>query len=122
MELAVAYVHTRDVGGAVLEEAIGEAARGGADVQGIKARDGNGVGVEEALEFLAAAGDEAGRGDDGDGGVGGEFFAWLVEDGGIVADFAREDEGFGLGSGFGQATGDQQLIQADFGGRRHWRN
>lgn len=49
VELAVAYVYAGYVGGTVLEEAVGEAACGGTDVEGVEARDGEGVGVEKAL-------------------------------------------------------------------------
>lgn len=114
MELAVADIYAGDVGGAVLEEAVGEASGGGADVEGIEASNGEVMGEEEALELFASAADEAGWGQYGKLGIFREFFACFVEHGGAVADFAGEDEGFGLGTGFGKAAKEKEFVEPDF--------
>jgi len=57
--LSVADIDGVDGRGAVLEEAVGEAAGGGAEIEGAGARDGDGEVEEGVLELVAAPRDEA---------------------------------------------------------------
>ena len=61
VQLPVADVERDHVRGAVLQQAVGEAAGRGADVEAVEARDGDGERFERVLELLAAAGDVARR-------------------------------------------------------------
>ena len=80
VDLAVAGVDGEDGGGAVLEQAVGEAAGGGADVGAGEAFDGDAPGGERGFEFEAAAGDVAEVvAEEADGGVVGDAGAGFVE-------------------------------------------
>lgn len=117
VELPVADVNAVDVGGAVLEEAVGEAAGGGADVEGVKAggvdvKVGEGVG-----EFFSAAADVARGCFDVQRGVWWEGGGGFGDEGvGAGPDFSGHDEGFGEGACGGFALEDEELVGADFGG------
>jgi hypothetical protein len=62
VELAVADIERADARRAGLEEAVGEAAGRGSDVQAVLSLDIDGEGRERIGELLAAARDEAGAG------------------------------------------------------------
>ncbi len=57
-ELAVVHIERRHARGAGLQQAVGEAAGGRADVQAVHTVDALPEGVQRPLELLAAAGDE----------------------------------------------------------------
>lgn len=99
-ELAVADVDSVNPGGAVLQEAVGETAGGGADVDGDLAGDVERPGFEGGFEFGAAAADVALFIADVEGGGVVEAEARFVEAvaGGVV-DVAGLDEALGLGAG-----------------------
>ena len=61
MQLPVADVERDHAGGAVLEQAVGEPARGGADVDRVPAVELDREQLERVGELLAAARDEARR-------------------------------------------------------------
>ena len=115
MDLAVAGVDGEDGGGAVLEEAVGEAAGGGSDVGAGEAFDGDVPGGEGGFEFEAAAGDvaevvaeEADGGGVGDAGTG--FVVALLVD----EDAAGEDHGLGALAGGGEVAVYEELVEAEF--------
>ena len=118
MEEGAADVDGDDGFGAVLEEAVGEAAGGGADVDAAGAVDAEVEAVEGFLEFEAAAGDEGFGVADAEGGVGGDEVAGFGGGGVVDEDFAGEDEALGLFAGFDEAGGDEEEVEADFFGFR----
>jgi hypothetical protein len=61
VDLAVGDVDRGDPGGAALQQAVGEAAGGGADVEAVAARDVDAERLERVLELDPPAGDEARR-------------------------------------------------------------
>jgi hypothetical protein len=117
VDLAVAGVDGQYGGGAVLEEAVGEAAGGGADVGAGEGLDGDGPGGEGGFEFEAAAGDVA------------EVVAEEADDGGVVdrgagfvdallvdEDAAGDDEGLGALAGGGEGAVNEDFVEAEFHG------
>lgn len=110
-ELIGADIVGVDSGGAVLEQAVGKAAGGGADIEGDEAGDVDFEVVEGAFEFEAAAADiawgffDAEDGVEGDEGAG--FEAGLI----IDEDLAGEDEAFGLFAGGAEALLHEGLVQ-----------
>ena len=71
---------------------------------------------DPALEFFAAAGDEARGLFDEEVDVGGEFLAGFVEAGGAVEDAAGHDQRFGLRAGVSEAAGDEEFVETLTGG------
>jgi hypothetical protein len=112
MQLGAADVDGEDGGCAVLEEAIGEAAGGCAEVHAAEAGDIDGEGFECALEFLAAAGDVAFGLKEFKGGVWGEHGGGFDEDGGPGADAAGHDEALGAFTGVYEAAFDEEEVCA----------
>ena len=90
--------------GAALQQAVCEAAGGGADVEADFLGGIDGPMVEGLGEFVAAAGDVGGRGGYVDGSVEVDFFAGFVGTLAVDLDLAGEDEGFGLFAGAGQTS------------------
>ena len=116
-DLAEAGVDGGDVGCAVLEEAVSEAAGGGAYVEAGAAGDHDGPVGEGGGELETAAADvlllfaeEADFGVFRDGG------AWFIELLLIDQDTASEDESAGTGAAGDQRAFDEQKVEADFGG------
>ena len=97
MELTVADVDGNDAGGTVLEQAIGAAAGGRTDVEAVASGWGDGPGGEGGAELVAAAGDVAGSGSNGEFGVGGEAQAGLGDAAAGGVDASGEDQGGGFG-------------------------
>jgi len=116
VELSPADIHADHVGSAGLEGAIGKAARGSADVEDVGAGEIEAKSGEGGGEFFAPAADEARRLFDGEFAVGGEVAAGFVETFGTAAHAAGHNEGLGLGAGSGEATDDEEFIEADFFG------
>jgi hypothetical protein len=94
-----------DAPGAVLEEAVGEAAGGGADVEADPVERVDGEGLEGGFEFEATASDVAGFLLDGEWGVGGDLGAGFIDEAFSAADLAGEDEAFGLFAGLAKTAG-----------------
>lgn len=114
MELAVADVERVYAAGAVLEEAIGETAGGGADVEADVAGGVEGEGVESGFEFVACAGDVAVGLNNLDVKVEWDAGAGFGVGEGLAADGVGEDEALGFLAGFGESTLDEELVEADF--------
>jgi hypothetical protein len=113
-DLAVADIDGGDVGGAVLEQAIGEAAGGCTNIEAAAALDGDAGALEGVDQLIAAAGDEAGGSLEGDlrvlgGGRGGAEGDLAVDE-----DLAGKDEGAGAFAAGREATIDEELIEATF--------
>ena len=111
VQLVGADVEGEDAPGAVLQEAVGEAARGGADVEAAEVGDVEPEGVKGALEFLAAAADEAGFGEEGELGAFGDGLAGLEGLLAVEEDFAGEDEALGRLAGVDEAGLDKGLVE-----------
>jgi hypothetical protein len=80
--------------------------------------------LEEGIELLASAADEAGAMVHGEGGVLGEKLPGLGDDSvGSGADLAGENQGLGLGPRGGQKAGDEEFVgtQTDRLGGGHGR-
>lgn len=122
VELVVADIDGVDGGGAVLEEAIGEAAGGGADIEADAAVCGEGgPGGEGGVELTAAAGDEGLLVTDADGGGIGDEAAGLIDGEVGDEDVTGTDEALGLFPAFGEGTLDEEAIEAfAVGGRIIW--
>src|SRR5690606_27269588 len=101
---------------ASLERAVGEAAGGGANVEHVGVVKVEAKAVEPALEFFAAAGDEALRLHERQWKIRGVFLARFIESLGPAPHEAGHDVGLGLGAGGGEAPGDEQFVEADFFG------
>ena len=112
VELAFADIDGEDLEGAMLEEAVREAARGGADVNADLAVGGEEGEAEEGLfELEAAAANEALGLADAQGAVRGILVAGFASGGVIDEDFAGEDEALGFFAAFGQAAFDEQEVE-----------
>ena len=115
-DLAVAGVDGKDAGRAVLEEAVGEASGGGADVQAGEVLDGDRPVGEGAFELQAAAADVAEVvAEQAEDGVGGDRGSRLVDalDGffrGADQDASGEDEGLGAFAGLGVSSVNEEFI------------
>ena len=103
-----------DAQGTALEEAVREAAGGCADVDADPTGRVNLEGVERALEFQPAAANETGLVLDCERSIGCELGAGLVEHPIAAADFAGQDEAFGLFAGVAEAAEDEELVKAVF--------
>ena len=116
-QLAAADVDGRHLGGAVLEEAVGEPAGRGADVEGSEAADLEGEGRQGGLELVAAAADVAVAGDQFDRVLGTDLAAGFV--GGVAGDpdLAGEDRALRLLAALAESAVDEQLIESHRGGQ-----
>ncbi len=94
IDLGCSNVDAMDAGGTVLEKAVGEAAGGGADVDGDAAGGVNLELLESPFEFEAAAADVAKLFEEFDGCVSGDGRAGLVDLLSIHQNLTGEDEGF----------------------------
>ena len=94
IHLVGADVEGVDEAGAALEEAIGEAAGGGADVEADFIVDVDFPVVEGSFDFQATAADEAGLGEELHFCIFGDFAAGFVGLLAIEENLAGEDEGF----------------------------
>lgn len=112
-ELREVDVGGEDFGGAVLEEAVGEAASGRAEVEAdfCGGRDGK-IG-ESAGEFEAAARGEFLLAGEFDVGAGGDGSAGFVGTRAVEADFAGKDEGASGVLGVGEAALDEEKVEAN---------
>jgi len=116
VQLGLADVDAGHRGGPALEEAVGEAPGGGADVEGVPARGVEPESVEGPRELLAPAGDEARGLVDEQRAVDRQALGGLGHHGvGSGAHLAGEDEGLGEGAGGGEPAGDEQLVGAHLG-------
>lgn len=113
---AVADVEADDFGGPVLEEAIGEAAGGEADVQGHPAGGIDGKGFKCGGEFMAPAAHVGVGGAlfKGENGFRGEEFRGVAKRAIGEKDPSREDKPQGLSFIFGESALDQELIRPAF--------
>jgi hypothetical protein len=115
-ELATADIDGEDTQRSVLQEAIREAAGGGAEVDGGEAFGLNAESGEGVFEFMPTATDEAFGGVERDvvvrvGGASG-----LVGGEAVDADGAGEDEALGFFPAFGEAEVNEGLVEAPGGG------
>ena len=114
-ELSPADVHGINLRRAVLEQAIGEAAGGRAEVE----RDQPGhvelKMFERVFEFVAAAADVFFAGVEREGVIGPDRVAGFAGGPGVDADLAGEDGAFGLFAAFAKAAFNQRLIEAGHG-------
>src|SRR5580698_1074004 len=118
-DLAEAGVEGGDVGCAVLEKAVGEAAGGGADVEAGAAGDGDLPMVEGGFQLEAAAADVALLfAEQTDGGVGGDGGARLVDFLLVDQDAAGEDERAGTLAAGHEGTLDECQVKTDFQAKR----
>ncbi len=115
MELAPPHVHAHDRGRAGLQDAVGESAGRSPDVEHLRAAQVEAESLQGGLELFAAPADEAGRTQDLDLGLGGEFPPGLVQPLGAAAHPAGHDQRLGLGARRGQAAGDQQFVKSELG-------
>ena len=95
-QLVGADIHGMDAGGAALQQAVGEATGGSADIDADPAVGVDGEGIESAFEFESAAADEAGFLFDLEWGIEWQLGAGFVDDAVAAADFAGEDQAFRL--------------------------
>jgi hypothetical protein len=111
-ELADGDVHGIDAGGAALEQAISEAAGGGADVEADAACGVDAEVFEGASEFgSGAAGEGRFVAGEFDGGVDGNECACFLGLGAAYADAAGEQQRLRALAGFGEAALDEQQVQ-----------
>lgn len=113
MELGAADIDGEHGLSAMLEEAVGEAAGGGTEIEAAPAGDINFEGSERGFEFFASAADVALRLDEFDGRGGFEERGGLHERLGADTRTAGHDEAAGAFAGFGEATFDEEDIGAD---------
>ena len=115
VELSAADVDRGDPGGAALEQAVGEAAGRGADVEAVEAADVDPEGVEGGVELEPAAGDESAALLDLDPLVGGDQLPRLRRPLAAAADpdEAGADRARRRGAGRGEAALGQQRVEAD---------
>ena len=112
-ELAAPHVHGIDLGGAALEQHVGEAARRGADVEADHALGIDGETIEAVGELQAAARRVRMRlALDLERRVVGNGRARLLQAPRSGKDAAGHDEGLGLGARLRQAALDEELIEA----------
>ncbi len=116
-ELAMADIDGMNGVGAVLEEAVGEPAGTGAEIEGAETGYRDGEVEEGVLEFMAAPGNEPFRGDQFQMGIGGGGIAGFAGGLPIDPDLTGEDGGLGLGACGAEATFDEALVQAGHGGQ-----
>jgi hypothetical protein len=115
MELAAADVDGDDTGGAVLEEAVGKAAGGGAEVETGEAGGVDGEGAEGGFELEPATADVGERLSELEWGIGVEGLGGFDEQAGSAADLPGHDELAGTFARFGEATLDEEEVGADTG-------
>ena len=111
-ELALADVHGKNLGRAVLEQAIGEPAGGGAEVERDQAGHVQLKMSQRVFELVAAAADVFFAGVEGEGVVRLDGVAGFAGGLGVDADLAGEDGAFGAFAAFAEAAFDQCLIEA----------
>jgi len=119
VELAGVDVDGENFGGAMLEEAVGEAAVGGAEIKADFVAWVDGEVQEGAFEFEATAGDvllEAAA--DFNLCVVGDGVAGLGDRGAVHKNFGGQDHGLGFLAGRGEAADDEELVQAELGHMR----
>lgn len=114
--MSASDIDANDAGGAGLEGAVGEATGGSADVENVRAVEIEREFFEEAGKFFATAADESGRLLDGEIEIAGKIFAGFIEAFGAVENAAGHDQRLGLGAGGGETTGDEEFVEALFGG------
>jgi len=113
-ELAVADVDGVDPRGAVLEQDVGEAAGGGADVGADQAGWRKREVAEGVVELQSATGDPGMiLAADFEGRVFGEGLASFLDAPGAGEDLSCEDEGLGAGAAFNQAAIGEQDVGTD---------
>jgi len=116
VELIGVDVDREDFGGAVLEQAIGEAAVGGAEVEADLSGGIDSEIVKGPFEFEAATGDVfLNTAVNFDSDVVRYGVAGLGDGGAVNQDFAGEDHGLSFLAGGGEVASDDQLIQTELG-------
>ena len=108
MQLAVPDVERDHARGPALEQAVGEAARGGADVQAVPARRVDPERVERVRQLLAAARDEARRALDLQSRRVVDLLSRLV----VARHEARHDEGLRLRPALGEPSLHEQDVES----------
>src|SRR5439155_8112858 len=98
--------------GSPLEQAIGEAARRGSDVERRDSANLDAERFERPVELLAASSDEAGGRRHGDGRIAGDQRSGLVDAAACGADEPRQDEGLGLLARRGEPALDEEEVDA----------
>jgi hypothetical protein len=111
-ELALADIDGGDGRSAVLEEAIGEAAGGSADVEGTQVPDLKMEGGEGVFQFMSATAHVTVGGGEIELVIGSDGAAGFVSSVSIESDLPGEDGALRFFSGFAEAAGDQGLIEA----------
>ena len=102
MQLPFADIHREDLGGPVLKQAIGEAARGGAHIQADLIADIQGEEIQGFFQFFAAAPDKPIRCRDRKYCIHRKFLPWFNCRLAIRADRSGQDQALGLGAAFRQ--------------------
>lgn len=116
IDLSCAGIDAVDTQSAVLEQAIGEASRGGSDVKANFLARRDGEFTERGLEFKAAAAHKAERLVDFDFGIetdGLTRFCSLLP---VHRDFAGKNKSLRFFAGSGKSAINQRRIEAEFGG------
>jgi hypothetical protein len=111
-QLALTDIDGGDGRDAVLEEAIGEAAGGGADIEGAQVLDLKMEGSEGMFQFVSAATDIAVGCGEIEVVIRSDSAAGFIRDVSIETDLPGEDGALRFFSGFAEAAGDQGLIEA----------
>jgi len=114
VELAVADIVGVDAGGTVLQEAVGEAPRGGSDVDAGAPGGIDAEGRQGGFQFQPATADEFFLGFHGDGGFGRYFCPGFRRGFPVHQNLARQNQALGFFSRFSQASFDEKLVEPDF--------
>ena len=112
MQLAAPDIDGEDEARAVLQQHLGEAAGGGADVEADMALDLDRIQFQGAGELDAAARDPGVRGLRGQFGIGGDHLRRFQHGPAVGGHAAGVDRGAGAGAAFEQAALDQQHVHA----------
>ncbi len=111
-QLAAADVDGEDAGGSVLEEAVGEAAGGRAEVDGGEAGGVDVESLESVFQLVTAAADEAFGGVEADGVLGAEAASGFIGGVSVDANGAGEDEALGFFPGLAESEVDEGLVES----------
>ncbi len=111
------HVDRIDAARTMLQQAVGEAAGGGADIEASFARGVDAEILERAFQLESgAAGVFCGGSADFDVRVGGDLGSRFFAAGAVYADFSSQDHGLRFFAGFGEAAFDDQEVEPFFFG------